>query len=1235
MENDNNENLLLFQNKGYFKTQKQNGIHKLKTVKTKGIRATEIRANKKGNNQSIGLVDNFTGRIIKLKKEIKRNEFYTNSNIINELKIKKENKLLKRIGAELKNSIIIKIKNKPEFNLIKPNAKNNKNIFYKNITNSVISKKSKKNFIDELNMINLNESLDDVSSSVLLNQNKNNLELLNQSIEHKPEKENNKEYICRKIIKKGLIYDSFDGEEELEDLLDINHYYINPNSIFIIILDSLVFFITFYYLIYNPIYYSRYTKINSPDEFTFNEILNIIMEIILVIDFFLQFIRAYYDYDDNLIKNNRKIVIKYINSWFLIDLLCIIPFFSLLKLYHKEAYNYGLKKVCRYYCQSENLIYLLTYIKMLKIFKLLSRNQNKFISYIESRLSNINFFDDWGNVIIAIFLSLIFLHVTICVHILIGRNSYPNWIIKNNISENEFSIIYISSLYFVVATITSVGYGDITGYTTSEHIFQIFLLIIGILAYSFLVSSISNYVRENNKDITYFFSKVKILDDIRISHPEMSNELYHKIYLYLKTLKLIHKAKAKDLLFDSLPYNLKYSILYQMNKPLIEGLNFFKYFRNSSFILNAVSKLIPVFALQGDIIIDNKEIINSMIFVKQGRLSVELAIDMGEIHNKINEYITGDFIIKSEDENSDNDKKEKKSRKYRTDVKNFALKRKTTNSLMSNFNFNNGTFDSNKKGQRRYSYNKPSLKFNIANKTFNDMESNSLGEKKIKYIKLYYIYKGEQYGEIPMFLNKPSTFTLRVRSIKAELFFLKKIDAIEISSNYPNIWKRVNKKSFKNFVKLKKIVSRELIKFCDKNGIKYDKDFTINTDNMDSTFRMDFKEFSSQNIQEKKKNSIIFKNNINNDENNNKEIDYKDIILKNIIKKENIIKDKNDKNNKNNKIIEKQNKKDEIKKSTPYKEFEINDEIYDGELFLDKNSTINNISNSNTYINTNQNSIEIKDYPSIIPQKMKEDNIFNTNKTQKDLIKLIDSSRTKSSTKLHYHKNKTQLFHNKNYNVQYNINNSFNIQNVQKNLAFNSNNITIINTASFNIKKTYDNINEITNGKYSKDKLFQNKLKKICRKQYNIKRDKKVKLIVTNDKINKNANFELNKSRTGRRKSFFEKYSSQFSIKDLEQKKQPELKRENSYDKIKEDRKLQINKSDVMLNQITQNIIDGDKNLNNPDIYFNEMFKNIVKSSSIGTTKVKSPSPRRHAKINKMNSNIRKLLTPNEINPNT
>ena len=49
-----------------------------------------------------------------------------------------------------------------------------------------------------------------------------------------------------------------------------------------------------------------------------------------------------------------------------------------------------------------------------------------------------------------------------------------------------------------------------------------------------------------------------------------------------------------------------------------------------------------------------------------------------------------------------------------------------------------------------------------------------------------------------MFLNKRSPLSLRVKTKKAELYFLKKIDAIEISSSYPNIWKRVNRASFHN-----------------------------------------------------------------------------------------------------------------------------------------------------------------------------------------------------------------------------------------------------------------------------------------------------------------------------------------------------------------------------------------------------------------------------------------------------
>ena len=818
------------------------------------------------------------------------------------------------------------------------------------------------------------------------------------------------------------------------------------------------------------------------------------------------------------------------------------------------------------------------------------------------------------------------MHVTTCIHIIIGRNSYPNWIIKNNISENDFYKIYVSSIYFLIATITSVGYGDISGYSLNEHIFQIFLLIIGIIAYSWLVSSISNYVRENNKGITYFLSKVKILKEIRISHPEMDNELYHKIYTYLKTLKLTHKNNDKNILLENLPYNLKYSILYAINKPLIEGLNFFKNFRNSSFILNAVSKLIPIIAYQNDIIIEQNEIINSMIFVKQGRLSVELAINMNEIHNKINKYIAGDFIIGDDDEDS-----EDKNEKIKPSNKKFELKTNNTISLMTTFNLTS-PLDTTK--SKPISFKKRILKF-LSKKKMKENYFQNVSNKKIKYIKLYYIHKGEQYGEISMFLNKKSSFTLKVKSQKAELLFLKKIDAIEISSNYPNIWKRANKKSFKKIIHLKELVTRELIKFCEKNGIKYDRNLNKKV-----------KHFNSVPTHPSNKKKIKFKN-INNNINNNKRNDNmnnnrikinkginNDINKNEVFKRINFSNINNEEQEQEPEQENKTEKIEQIKdinKKTPYDDFEINNEIYDDEIFIDKiNNSLKNILNNNKDINCN----EIKDIPSINLVKNQEDN-----KKNKDLIKLIDSSRVKPNLKIHYHKNKKSLYKNNNYNVQYNINNSFNIQNLQKNI-FNQNNFSIVPSESFNIKSIYNNLNHISKGKYHKDKELREKIENICKNS----------CIKNKKNSSKNLlNITANKKLMYKRKSFFERHIGKLPLIVNRDKKDNNVMKKKlsvaniSHNKVqntvitehKDDKLKNLNdKNDFMLDQITKNIIDGDKNLNNPEIFYNELFENIIDNKNATPRKFKS-AKKHLKKNNKKSLSMKKYLIENEENLNT
>ena len=333
--------------------------------------------------------------------------------------------------------------------------------------------------------------------------------------------------------------------------------------------------------------------------------------------------------------------------------------------------------------------------------------------------------------------------------------------------------------------------------------------------------------------------------------------------------------------------------------------------------------------------------------------------------------------------------------------------------------------------------------------------------------------------------------------------------------------------------------------------------------------------------------------------------------------------------------MKRQIKNNEFKNQTPYKEFEINDEIYDGELFMDKNSNLSSIyNNCITKASFSQSLIKIKDFPTMNSLKLEEidNNIkLNENKAKKDLIKLIDSSRTKSSKKIYYHKNKKPLFKNNNYNVQYNINNSFNIQNVQNNISFTSNNLTIMTSESFNIKSTYTNLNQISKGKYPTDLNFQSKIKKMFQKKYG--KNKKVKLNVNMREKN------IKTARSNNRKSFFQRYSKKFSMKDIDKiKKQIEVKRKGSFDKKLEDeksKKLQNNKSDMMLNQITQNIIDGDKNLNNPEIFYNEMFKNIMEISENHKLKNKSKSTIKHSKINKKTSNMQKSLINNEKNLNT
>ena len=299
----------------------------------------------------------------------------------------------------------------------------------------------------------------------------------------------------RILSQKKLVYDSLDDEEIIEDAV-IDNFYFRPDDKIVLIIDSLILFLSFYCIIYKPLKLVL-TNCNIKDTFSslsFDNILNLFIDFIFICDLIINCFKAYYIFEEQLITRSEKIIFNYMKNYFIIDFISAIPYYSIIKLFAKENHKTLNNTIScsKYYNHEINDIYqILELLKLIKIIKCISK-ENIITNIIMNRLNRIPFFESRSILLNSIFMAILVLNLTACVHIFISCTTFPNWIVYKNLDTSPFIIIYFTSIYFLITTVTSVGYGDITGNSINEFIFQIILLIIGVIAYSWLISAISN-----------------------------------------------------------------------------------------------------------------------------------------------------------------------------------------------------------------------------------------------------------------------------------------------------------------------------------------------------------------------------------------------------------------------------------------------------------------------------------------------------------------------------------------------------------------------------------------------------------------------------------------------------------------------------------------------------------------------------------------------------------------------
>ena len=697
------------------------------------------------------------------------------------------------------------------------------------------------------------------------------------------------------------LYDSLDDDEN-ENLELESAFFIGPNDALCYIIDTMTLIISLFCLIYTPYFLAFNLNECKYNFYSGTFMFFLFNDLIYFIDLIAGFFRAYYNFEEVLIFKKRYMCLNYLKGWFIFDLIEAIPYLMILN----SGKKFCNKDISHNFAYGDNLNYSFLLLKIFKVFKTF---KNSAIKAMDKFLSKSNFFSDWKDVFKYVIIILCALHIASCYFIFLGNNVYPGWFAEGLQSESHKDI-YIASIYYLITTLTTVGYGDINVHSKYQRLFQILLLIVGTLSYSWLLTYISNYIKKNNEKYIVYEEKVKILEEIKINYPNLSNNLYERIQRYLRYNKSKYKYNIKYVL-DSLPASIQNNLIIEIYKPIIKNFLFFKYFENSDFFVKIVTSMKPILSMKDDILVHEGDVIEDIIFIKKGRLSLEVDINLDGPKNNVEENLkTSNSITKRFDTLS-----------YFQSINPSQTKKEDKD---KNMNFSYLDFTTKK-----------------SNTTFK-FEKKQCQKKQLKIIELR---KNEHFGDVLMILNEKSPVTIKVKSKKAELLFLQKTDATEISNLYPNIWKRIATKSCHNLTEIKNIIKKKVKLYCELNDIPLDEQFQKNYSENNKEVKFNIDENNTQIKKRKNSNNKYIKSII-------KEVDeskYLSAKNSNISKKIKGISIKSDDDEE-----EKENKSNEKEEKVNSEEKENNEEKENSEE-KEKNNDMTPIFNEKRKKNLNNN----------------------------------------------------------------------------------------------------------------------------------------------------------------------------------------------------------------------------------------------------------------------------------------
>lgn len=203
----------------------------------------------------------------------------------------------------------------------------------------------------------------------------------------------------------------------------------------------------------------------------------------------LNFITGYEDKQiDKIIFDQNLIRINYMKFWFWIDLISTLPLDSIVSLF----------------VESQNQLSTIRIIRIIRLFRLFKLYN---LVGIDELLENAKINPAIISLVILVIQMMFLAHLLACIWHGIGVPGFIHshtWISEFGFLEAEIGTKYVLSLYYIIVTMLTIGFGEIHPVNSTERLFATLLMFSGGITFGSLINKLTTFLNQRNPQAKAF-----------------------------------------------------------------------------------------------------------------------------------------------------------------------------------------------------------------------------------------------------------------------------------------------------------------------------------------------------------------------------------------------------------------------------------------------------------------------------------------------------------------------------------------------------------------------------------------------------------------------------------------------------------------------------------------------------------------------------------------------------------